>query len=75
MLNPKTHPLPPPEPGQQPPMNFYREAKIAVPMTVGDTYKGKFRIVGTTTNMFGIDDDSGKPTDPDHTFEYRLGRH
>jgi putative ABC transport system permease protein len=56
-------------------MNFYDKAKIAVPIVVGDTYKGIYRIVGTTTNMFGIDDDTGKPTDPEHTFEYRLDRH
>ncbi len=75
MLNPRKHPLPKPQPGQQPPMNFFREAKIAVPIVVGDTYQGKFRIVGTTTNMFGIDDETGQPTDAPHTFEYRLGRH
>ena len=75
MLNRRTHPLPPARPNEEPPMNFYRDAKIAVPIVVGDSYQGIYRIVGTTTNMFGIDDDSGKPTDPAHTFEYRLGLH
>jgi putative ABC transport system permease protein len=56
-------------------MNFYKLAKVAVPIVVGDTYQGRYRIVGTTTNMFGIDDETGKPTDEDHTFEYRLDRH
>jgi putative ABC transport system permease protein len=78
LLNPRSHPLPKNpilRPGQQPPMNFYRDAKVAVPIVVGDSYQGIYRIVGTTTNMFGIDDDTGKPTDADHTFQYRVDQH
>lgn len=71
MLNPRTHPLPAAEPGKDPPMNFYRKAKIAVPIAVGDTYLGRFRIIATTTNLFGIDNDTGNKLDPAHTLAYR----
>jgi len=43
----------------QPAMNFYGMAKIAVPIAVGDTYRGQWRIIATTTNLFGIDDETG----------------
>jgi len=70
-------PLPPAPEGKEvdespePWMNFYGNAKIAVPMAVGDTYQGRWRIIATTTNMFGIDDETQKPLPPDETLEYR----
>jgi putative ABC transport system permease protein len=44
--------------------------KIAVPYTVGDTYNGIYRIIGTLPSLFGVDD-AGKPIDPDKVLEYR----
>jgi putative ABC transport system permease protein len=55
----------------EPSMNFYGNAKIAVPMAVGDTYQGRWRIIATTTNMFGIDDETQKPLAPEDTLAYR----
>ena len=55
------------------PMNYFPFAKIAIPFTVGDSYQGKYRIIGTTTNLFGIDDATGKPLDDAHTIEVRAG--
>jgi putative ABC transport system permease protein len=52
-------------------MNFYDLAKVAVPTAVGDTYQGRFRIIATTTNLFGFDDFTGAPLDADHTMGYR----
>jgi len=46
--------------------------KLAVPICVGDSYKG-LRIVGTTPTMFGYQDD-GTRADENHRFEYRPGR-
>src|SRR5438270_4155386 len=45
--------------------------KQAIPFMVGDSYNGH-RLVGTSPQMFGFDDD-GKPVDS--PFEYRKGRH
>jgi putative ABC transport system permease protein len=53
------------------PMNFYQYARVTVPTAVGDTYKGKYRIIATTTNLFGIDDFTGRKLDDDHTMGYR----
>jgi putative ABC transport system permease protein len=53
------------------PMNFYQYARVTVPTAVGDTYKGKYRIIATTTNLFGIDDFTGNKLDADHTMGYR----
>ena len=44
--------------------------KHAIPFMVGDSYKGR-RLVGTSPQMFGVDDD-GKPVTGD-PFEYRKG--
>jgi putative ABC transport system permease protein len=52
--------------------SYRRYVKMAVPMCVGDSYKGQ-RIVGTTTSFFGYKDD-GTRADPDHRFEYRPGK-
>jgi putative ABC transport system permease protein len=56
------------------PAKFGRLARIAVPYVVGDTYKGKYRIVGTSTKLFGYSEDDGKPLEPDHVLEYRPGK-
>jgi putative ABC transport system permease protein len=49
----------------------YRQyAKLVVPYVVGDSYEGRFRIIGTTPNLFGCDDE-GKPLDAEHTMTYR----
>lgn len=61
--------------------DFRQYVKWAVPFMVGDSYQGR-RIVGTSPQMFGVDD-HGKPipdgTDEDgkpvsNRFEYRKGR-
>jgi len=44
--------------------------KLAVPTVVGDTYQGKYRIVGTETKLFGVDED-GNPLPPDEVMEYK----
>jgi putative ABC transport system permease protein len=44
--------------------------KHAVPFMVGDSYKGR-RLVGTSPQMFGFNDDGTPQADP---FEYRKGR-
>jgi putative ABC transport system permease protein len=41
-----------------------------VPYVVGDSYQGRYRIVGTTPNLFGFDDE-GKPLPPEKVLEYR----
>ncbi len=49
----------------------YRQyVRLAVPLVVGDSYQGKYPIVGTTPNLFGFDDD-GKPLPPEKVIEYR----
>jgi len=55
------------------PLKFGRQVRIAVPYVVGDTYQGKFRIVGTSPKLFGVDDD-GHPLDPEKVMEYRPGK-
>jgi putative ABC transport system permease protein len=49
---------------------FHQLVKLAVPYVVGDSYLGKYRIVGTTPNLFGFDDD-GKVLPPEKVMEYR----
>jgi putative ABC transport system permease protein len=56
---------------KQPSMNFYSYAKVTVPIAVGDTYQGRYRIIATTTNLFGYDDVTGEKLDADHTMGYR----
>jgi putative ABC transport system permease protein len=56
------------------PTNYFSYAKIAIPFTVGDSYQGKYRIIGTTTNLFGIDDTTGQPLDEGHTMYVRPGK-
>jgi putative ABC transport system permease protein len=51
--------------------NYRRYVKTAVPICVGDSYKGQ-RIVGTLPSMFGYNDD-GSRADVEHRFEYRPG--
>ncbi|HZZ45092.1 MAG TPA: ABC transporter permease [Tepidisphaeraceae bacterium] len=46
--------------------------RIAVPFAVGDSYQG-LPIMGTSTRLFGLDDD-GKPIDDEHVLEYRPGK-
>ncbi len=49
----------------------YRQyVKLAVPYVVGDSYQGKYSIIGTTPNLFGYDDD-GNALPPDKVLEYR----
>ena len=53
---------------------FRQYVKLAVPYVVGDSYQGKYRIVGTTPNLFGYeagDDDQLSKLDVDHVLEYR----
>lgn len=51
---------------------YRRYVKLAVPICVGDSYKG-LRIVGTTPSFFGYKDD-GTQADEAHRFEYRPGK-
>ncbi|HET6252171.1 MAG TPA: ABC transporter permease [Tepidisphaeraceae bacterium] len=51
--------------------DFRRMVKIAVPIMVGDSYKGR-RIVGTSPEFFGFNDDGQEVTG--QKFEYRLGK-
>jgi putative ABC transport system permease protein len=44
--------------------------KLAVPTVVGDTYQGKYRIVGTLPSLFGVDDD-GNALAPEDVMEYK----
>jgi putative ABC transport system permease protein len=49
----------------------YRQyVRLAVPYVVGDSYQGKYRIVGTTPNLFGYDDAGTKLPD-EKVMEYR----
>ena len=49
----------------------YRQyVKLAVPYVVGDSYQGKYRIVGTTPDLFGFGDD-GQPLPADKVMGYR----
>jgi putative ABC transport system permease protein len=51
---------------------YRRYVKYAVPMCVGDSYKG-LRIVGTLPTFFGYKDDSTR-AEEGHRFEYRPGQ-
>lgn len=55
------------------PKQYRADVKIAVPYCVGDTYKGIYRIVGTASKLFGINDDDGQPLPPERVMQYRLG--
>jgi putative ABC transport system permease protein len=48
--------------------DYRRYAKIAIPFMVGDSYNGR-RIVGTSPQMFGFDDNGQRVSGP--PFEYR----
>ncbi len=49
----------------------YRQyVKLAVPYVVGDSYLGRYRIVGTTPDLFGYGDDGQKLPD-EKVMEYR----
>ena len=53
---------------------YHQYVKLAVPYVVGDSYQGKYRIVGTTPNLFGYEageDDELKKLDDEHVLEYR----
>ncbi|HVT89582.1 MAG TPA: ABC transporter permease [Tepidisphaeraceae bacterium] len=52
---------------------YRSDIKIAVPLAVGDSYKGQ-RIVATMPKMFGVDDE-GKELDDDHNLGYRPEKH
>lgn len=61
--------------------NYLQYVKSAVPIVVGDSVNGR-RVVGTTPQMFGVNDD-GSPIAPgtdndgnavDNRFQYRKGR-
>lgn len=53
-----------PTTGPSAPLLGYRDmVKNAAPFCVGDTYNGRYRIVGVLTDMFGLHDSS---VDPDH---------
>jgi putative ABC transport system permease protein len=45
--------------------------KLAVPTVVGDTYQGKYRIVGTLPSLFGVNNEDGSPLPPDQVMEYK----
>src|SRR2546421_10387787 len=58
----------PPLPGHP---DYRPYVRVAVPFMVGDSYQGR-RIVGTSPQMFGVDDD-GKPVEGTK-FQYRKDR-
>ena len=49
---------------------LHQYAKLVVPYVVGDSYQGKYRIVGTIPSLFGYDDDGQKLPD-ERVMEYR----
>ena len=52
--------------------DLHQFVKLAVPTVVGDTYQGKYRIVGTEPSLFGFaNDGSGTPLPPDRVMEYK----
>jgi putative ABC transport system permease protein len=51
--------------------DLWKDARIAVPTVVGDTYQGKYRIVGTSPKLFGVDDRTGQPLGPDEVLNYK----
>jgi putative ABC transport system permease protein len=62
-----------PAPGAPVPAeNLFKYAKIAVPVVVGDTLNGIYRIVGTSPKFFGFDD-QGNPLPPEQVMDYRPG--
>ncbi len=54
--------------------DLYPFVRLAVPTVVGDTYQGKYRIVGTLAKLFGYDD-LENPLPEDEIMDYRPGRH
>jgi putative ABC transport system permease protein len=50
--------------------DLHKYVKLAVPTVVGDTYQGKYRIVGTLPRLFGFDED-GNALGPDEVMEYK----
>jgi putative ABC transport system permease protein len=50
-----------------------RYVRLAVPTVVGDTYQGKYRIVGTLPRLFGVDED-GNVLPPEQVMEFKPGR-
>jgi putative ABC transport system permease protein len=51
----------------------HMQAKIAVPISVGDTYKNK-RIICTLPKMFGYDDEGNRIAEESRAFHYRPGK-
>jgi putative ABC transport system permease protein len=51
----------------------HMQAKIAVPISVGDTYKNK-RIICTLPKMFGYDDEGNRIAEEGRAFHYRPGK-
>jgi putative ABC transport system permease protein len=59
---------------------YHQYTKLAVPYVVGDSYQGKYRIVGTTPDLFGYGEDGKKLPDervmeyrPDHRYQFAEG--
>jgi putative ABC transport system permease protein len=52
--------------------NYRQYVRIAVPYMVGDSYQGKYTIVGTSPSMFGCGDD-GQKLPEEKVLEYRPG--
>ncbi len=59
---------------------FRQYVKLAVPYVVGDSYQAKYRIVGTTPDLFGYGDDGQRLPDekvmeyrPDKRYEFAEG--
>jgi putative ABC transport system permease protein len=52
--------------------DLHQFVKLAVPTVVGDTYQGKYRIVGTLPSLFGVaNDGSGNSLPPEQVMEYK----
>jgi putative ABC transport system permease protein len=49
------------------------QVKLAVPLIVGDTYKGR-KIIATTPKMFGYDDEGNRIAEDSRAFQYRPGK-
>jgi putative ABC transport system permease protein len=54
--------------------DLYPYVRLAAPIVVGDTYQGKYRIIGTLPKLFGYDD-LGNPLPDDQIIDYRPNRH
>src|SRR5580658_494236 len=52
---------------------YRNDVRLAVPYVVGDSYEGVYRIIGTTPDLFGFDD-NGQQLDPAKVLEYRPDR-